>query len=179
MKDRAHIQKLYGEHAQQDYFPYQEIGRPAYVSIAATPLDGDSLTIEGVAEMATLVEYIRSNVTSHANKHIVTYSDMCARRRGKCIVEGIVTLKVLMECYAERLHPAHHNRLERKVPDTELDKSNNRTNKPSHCVLPEKLKLQFNLRNDNESHSTQWQEAFIHEMESYAKGVRHIHITFR
>ena len=204
LTDRDRLLELFPDHSQDDFQPHQSVIGASYGSVlVTTTLPGDNLLVSPTFKELRKVYDIVLNVSFTMHGQTMAYEDVCARRSGKCVVEGAGVLEehlhnncyvkhhVSIETYVYELEPQgdyqDSSDIDQDTKDHEANSSAPAASASAHhCTQAHTLRLRFFLRqnvSDNGAGTIQdgsteaallWQDAFLHALRGLAP---RLHLT--
>ncbi|XP_077980119.1 patched domain-containing protein 3-like [Glandiceps talaboti] len=91
--DRDRVKALFEDRSATDFYVHQMATLGVYGEIyLLAPAKGDNVLTSPILTDLLALDSIIIDVTETVDGQLYTYSDLCARRNGECVVEGILNL---------------------------------------------------------------------------------------
>ena len=176
--------KLFPDKTADDFYPHQNVKQPMFVEIMIWKHDKQNIINASIYdEIHHIMAYAKNISTFTVEGGYAKYPELCARRIGKCVIEGEEILKQIQNntdgtIPLSKLHKrdaVHYENSLNHIADYTAD---NTTLKSATY-----LKIRFHLRQETENdlkNSKLWRDHFITYMKKFIRKQypKNLHITF-
>ena len=178
LSDEHKLMKLFPDHSADDFYARQLIRSGSSGSvIITTELPRDNLLVSPTLDEVVKLYHLIFNRSVYDNGRTYSYTDVCARRSGKCVVDGseILVRHLQSNCYRK-----HHMNIETYVyelePQSVYVNGSSDTASAHNCEVAHVLRLCFNLKQNSSQDrvlALKWERSFLYNLRSL-EGVFHL-----
>ncbi|KAL4229458.1 Patched [Mactra antiquata] len=179
-----YLTTLFPDRTGDDFYPHQSIKQPMYTEIMLWKHDRQNI-INGTIynEIDHIMKYIKNISTFTVGDGYAKYADVCARRNGKCVIQGEEIIEQIENNSDGRILLETLHSKGGKYYESSLDNLANYHVENGFLVNATYVKIRFHLRQDSPvflQNTKLWRDHFITYMKKFIRKQypENLHITF-